>query len=273
MPSVRIDSDCELYFTIDDFTDPWEVHETVVFVHGLAESGEAFRAFVPYFARHYRVVRIDLRGYGRSAPMRADFPWRLETIVEDLDQFCHHLNAGPVHVVASRIGGTFALAFAARRPARVRTLAVLGSPASTLNVKTQPSAWIEQIRTYGVRAWVRATQRGRMGSAMSDAAMEWWSDEMGRTAVSTLVGFLRLAASLDVRSELKDIRCPTLVITTSGSVIASVEEMRAWQTQIPNSQLQVIETDSYHIAASHPDDTATRVLKFIREADRGSDPG
>lgn len=266
MPTFTIEADCALHFTIDDFTDAWESHETVLFVHGLAESGEAFRALVPHFSRQYRVVRIDLRGYGRSTPMRADFPWRVETIVDDLDRFCQHLGGAPVHVVASRIGGTFALAFAARRPARVRTLCVLGSPASTLDVKTQPSTWIEQINTHGVYAWARATQRGRMGSAMSDAALEWWSREMGRTDASTLAGFLRFVANLDVRSELKEIRCPTLVLTTSGSAIASVAQMRAWQTEIPNSQLQVIDTDSYHIAASHPDDTATRVLKFIREA-------
>lgn len=266
MPSVKLDSNCELYFTVDDFTDPWKTNETVLFVHGLAESGEVFRPFVPYFARHYRVVRLDLRGYGRSTPMPADFPWRLETIVDDLDLFCRHLGAGPVHLVAAKIAGTFALAFAARKPERLRTLTVLGSPASTVNVKTQPSAWIGQIKTHGVRAWARATQRSRMGSAMSDTAIEWWSDEMGRTAPSTLEGFMRLAVSLDVRNEVKEIRCPTLVLTTSDSGIASVAETRAWQVQIPHSELQVIEADSYHVAASHPDETAIRVLEFIRRA-------
>jgi pimeloyl-ACP methyl ester carboxylesterase len=42
-----------------------------LFVHGLAESGEAWRGWVPYFSRRYRVARIDLRGFGRSTPMPA----------------------------------------------------------------------------------------------------------------------------------------------------------------------------------------------------------
>ena len=29
---------CNLFYTIDDFTDPWREPETVLFVHGLAES-------------------------------------------------------------------------------------------------------------------------------------------------------------------------------------------------------------------------------------------
>ena len=266
MPQLRISADCELFFTIDDFTDPWDARETVLFLPGLAESGEAFRAFVPYFSRQFRVVRLDLRGFGRSTPMPADFSWHLETLVDDLDAICEHLGKEPVHLVAAKIAGIFALAFAARKPQRLRTLAVLGSPASTLNVKTKPSTWIEQIRSGGVRAWAKDTQRVRMGSAMSEAAIDWWSDEMGRTAVSTLEGFMRFAVGLDVRDEVKEIRCPTLVLTSSDSRLSSVAETRAWQSQIPRSELQVIEADSYHLAASHPDETAIRVLNFIRAA-------
>ncbi|MFN7192256.1 MAG: alpha/beta fold hydrolase, partial [Rhodospirillales bacterium] len=43
---------------------PLRAKRTVLCVHGLAESGEAWRGWVPHFARHYRVVRLDLRGFG-----------------------------------------------------------------------------------------------------------------------------------------------------------------------------------------------------------------
>src|SRR5688500_7421343 len=32
---------CELFYIVDDFTDPWRPAETVLLVHGLAESTEA----------------------------------------------------------------------------------------------------------------------------------------------------------------------------------------------------------------------------------------
>ena len=51
---------CKLFYIIDDFTDAWRPAPTVLFVHGLAESTEAWRAWVPHFARRYRVVRLDL---------------------------------------------------------------------------------------------------------------------------------------------------------------------------------------------------------------------
>ncbi len=56
------------------FGEPWIVPETVVMVHGNSESSRAWNCWVPHLARHYRVVRPDLPGYGQS-PEPADYGW------------------------------------------------------------------------------------------------------------------------------------------------------------------------------------------------------
>jgi len=58
------------------------------------------------------------------------------------------------------------------------------------------------------------------------------------------------------------------VITTEGSGLASVEETRAWQQRIPDSELLVLPGDSYHVAASHAVQCAQATLAFM--ARRGS---
>src|SRR5205823_8970033 len=70
-----------LYWRLDDFTDPWTSAPTVLLIHGFAESGETWRAWVPHLARDYRVLRIDRRGFGKSDPMPADFAWSLDRMV------------------------------------------------------------------------------------------------------------------------------------------------------------------------------------------------
>src|SRR5687768_12185074 len=82
MPTFEHDA-CKFHYAVDDFTDGWRAHDTVLFVHGLAESGEVWRPFVPHFARDFRVIRLDLRGFGRSTPMAADYPWHFNTLVAD----------------------------------------------------------------------------------------------------------------------------------------------------------------------------------------------
>jgi 3-oxoadipate enol-lactonase len=86
---------------------------------------------------------------------------------------------------------------------------------------------------------------------------------MGRTAVSTQLGFMRTIACADIRVDVPKIHCPTLVITTNGSGLASVDETRAWQRQIPNSELLVLPGDSYHVAATHAERCAAATLEFI----------
>jgi pimeloyl-ACP methyl ester carboxylesterase len=93
---------------------------------------------------------------------------------------------------------------------------------------------------------------------------------MGRTAVSTQVGFMPTIADADITDALPRIRCPTLVITTEGSALGSVEEVRAWQRMIPRSELLVLPGDSYHVAASDPDACARATLEFIRRAAPGA---
>src|SRR5688572_26007536 len=95
---LDIGDDLRLRYRVDDFTDPWSKPQTVVCVHGFGESGEVWRAWVPHLARHYRVVRIDQRGFGESTPMPEEFPWSLDVLVEDLEHVVTALADGPVHL-------------------------------------------------------------------------------------------------------------------------------------------------------------------------------
>ena len=64
---------------------------------------------------------------------------------------------------------------------------------------------------------------------------EWWTKFMGRTAVSTQLGFMGTIACADIRADLPRITCPTLVITTEESGLGTVADTRAWQEQTSSS--------------------------------------
>src|SRR5439155_183843 len=161
MPTFETSPGVNLHYQVDDFTDPWTEPETILLLHGNAESGLAWYAWVPRLARRFRTVRPDMRGYGASTPMPRDFKWSLDVIIDDSD----------------------------------------------------------------------------------------------------------------IRADVPKIACPTLVITTDESGLASVEETRAWQRQIPGSELLVIDGNSYHVAASHAERCADAVLDFIARKTRDNRPG
>ena len=264
MPYLEL-NDCRLFYKLDDHTDAWTRPDTVLFVHGFTENTEAWRAWVPHFSRRYRMVRIDQRGFGRSGAVPKDYRLTTGLFVDDLARVIRHVADGPVHVVGGKSGGISVMMLAATRPELVKTITVSCSPV------TPPKAdgWIEEMERDGVRSWAWRTQRERMGSQMPEAGIEWWSDMMGETALSTVHAYLRWVSTIDIREDIKRIRCPTLVIGTD-TARRGRSVFESWQKTIPNSGLVILPVDGYHAAGTEPDGTARVTLDFIA---RHSSPG
>ena len=93
MPTFQASPDAQLHYEVDDFTDPWRTPETVLMLHGNAESGLAWYGWVPSMARKYKVVRPDMRGFGASTPMPRDFPWSLDIIIDDFTRLMDSLGS------------------------------------------------------------------------------------------------------------------------------------------------------------------------------------
>jgi 3-oxoadipate enol-lactonase len=264
MPNFRPSPDLDMHYQVDDFTDPWRQPQTILMLHGNAESGLAWYAWVPKLARQFRVVRPDMRGFGASTAMPADYPWTLDRLVEDFCQLMDHLDITRFHLVGAKIGGTIARAFAARRPDRLITLTVVGTPPPfRLGAAERVPDQVRDFQTHGVEYWARQSMGGRLGSAFPPDGVEWWTKYMGRTAVSTQLGFMGTIACADIRADMAKIACPTLVITTEQSGLGTVEETRAWQQQIADSELLVLPGNSYHVAATHAEQAAEATLAFL----------
>ena len=206
-------------------------------LHGNAESSASWYGWVPTLARHYRVVRPDMRGFGASTPMPRDFPWTLDRHHRRLLPPDGRAGRRAFHLVGAKIGGTIARAFAARRPDRVRTLTVAGTPPPfRAGAAERVPALSRMFEQHGVEYWARADMAGRLGSTLPAGgrrvvdASSWAAPPL-----STQIGFMRTIACADIRADVPKIACPTLVITTEGSGLASVDETRAWQQTIPDS--------------------------------------
>jgi len=257
MPFIDV-PDCRLHYAADDHTDAWSRPDMVLFVHGFTECTEAWRAWVPHFSRRYRALRIDQRGFGQSDPMAKDYALTTERCVDDLARVIRDAADGPVHVIGGKSGGISVLMLAATRPELVKTATVACSPVTA----PRADGWIEEMERDGVRSWARRTQRDRMGSRMPEAGIAWWSDMMGRTALSTVHAYLRWVSTIDIREDIRKIRCPTLVIGTDTARRGKAV-FESWAKTIPDAALAILPIDGYHAAGSDPDATARVTLDFL----------
>jgi len=264
MPKQRIDPSLEMYYELDNFTDPWHEPETILLLHGNAESSAMWYAWVPALARRFRVVRPDMRGFGASTPMPRDYAWSLDGVVNDFAKLMDSLGIPRFHLVGAKIAGTISRRFAARFPQRVQTLTLVGVPGPRREHKPGVlDSWLKLMEEKSVEAWARSTMAGRLGSHFPREGFEWWAKLMGRTPASTQLGFVAAIPHWDISEDLARINCPTLVITTEGSALGSVDDVHAWQQQIPDSRILVLPGDSFHVAATDAERCAHETLRFI----------
>lgn len=264
MPKLRIEPDLDMHYVVDDYTDPWTQPEAVLFIHGVFESGAVWFGWVPHLARRYRLIRPDVRGFGESTPMPQDYPWTMDGIVDDLVRLAEALGIERFHLVGAKAGATIATRFAASHPELISTLTLVGAPPpgrTTLDARALE--WRTHIAEHGVESLARSTMLSRLGSRFPAAGLDWWAKLSGRTAASTLYSSILLLPRTDVTPDLPRIACPTLVITTNGSGLGSVEQTASWQRRIPRSRLVVLPGDSYHVAASDPDRCAEEMWRFL----------
>src|SRR5580698_7518313 len=240
------------------FAEPWTSPQTIVAVHGNAESSRAWICWVPFLADQYRFVLPDMPGFGCS-PAPPGYRWEVSEIADDLGRFLDAAKIERCHLMGAKYGGSVVTQFAIDHSDRLLSLSLFGSP-----VRGSGSGNADKIRELGVRGWARATQRARLGSNASDAQIAWWTDElMGKTDPRAAFGASSARIDMELEERVGRIICPTLIVTTQESGLQSVAAVESYAGRIADARLIVLPGASYHIAAAEPAICAGHMINFI----------
>jgi 3-oxoadipate enol-lactonase len=248
----------EDYFYREDwFGEPWRKPEAAVLIHGNEESSLVWYAWMPRMGAEFRVLRPDLPGLGRSR-IPAGFEWSLPSLAAYVAHVMDKAGVESAHIIGAKAGGAIAMQFAADYPARTRTLSVVHVPV----VNTTAAARFTALRPN--------EQQARLGSAASKEMVQYWESMFATASEITSKGLLTAVYGADFTKDgvLARIKAPTLLMTADRGQAQSVEKARQYQTLIPNSQLVVLRSDAYHIAAANPEECVANVLAFIKDAKR-----
>ena len=105
---------------------------------------------------------------------------------------------------------------------------------------------------------------GRRGSKVTPEEVGWWVEHIqGRSPRSTLISYMGWVNGLDLGEAVKKVECPALIMTTTASGLRTVEGVKAWQSQMKNSRLLVLESDAWHAAGALPDECAKAAAEFL----------
>jgi len=209
--------------SLDANTPKMEQRPTLILLHG--GPGYDHSTLRPYFDRYsntHQLIYLDHRGCGRSTGTKET--WHLDQWADDLALFCKKLGIHSPVVFGQSFGGMVAMHFAARHPSGLSKL-ILSSTAAQFRLDetvkimrklggkraaevshqffSNPSQ--DAYDTYGeVCLPLYSNPNAPEANAFRERAIE-----RPEVAIHFFAGEM---ASMDMRAEIANITCPTLVI-------------------------------------------------------------
>jgi 3-oxoadipate enol-lactonase len=242
-----------------------------VLVHGLGGTGAGiWKHQIPALAAGFRVVAYDLRGSGASEVTPG--PYSIDLLADDLRALVGQLGLGPVALVAHSMGGSIALAYAARHPADVLALVGIGAPAE----------FPDQARV-GLEARAAAVEADGMGAVAETVATNGVSptfregrpEEFGEL-VALLSGNdprgyaaqCRALVGLDIAGRLGEIAAPTLLISGDRDGVSPPAVTQANAERIEGGRFLIVADCGHILTWEKPEELAEVAWPFLREHER-----
>ena len=251
-----------LAYYIDDFTDPWKNAPILLLLHAAMGSARRYYAWVPPLSRHYRVVRMDLRGHGSSPVPPADRELTLERLVRDVAELMDHLGCASAHIVGNSAGGYLGQQLAMTQGrAGAQPDAVRLDPGP----QEQPGPELDPAdRGQGsARLPCRDDRRPAAARQVDPGLVEWFLDEAARNDPAYIGKFVLLMARYDWSDQLGHIACPTLVVVPGAEPIGSTANYEPFRQHVRDVEMRVYDGAPHNICDAFPDRCAGDVLDFL----------
>lgn len=239
--------------------------QTILFHHGIGADPDIWNGWFARLIDRYRIVRFDMRGYGRSVIPPEDFAWSVEVMTGDVLAVADAAGIGRANLVGESIGGTMMLNFALAHPERTASLTVsngahLGASIEGVN------AWLKQLDVGGVKGWSDQFMRDRFfPGAISAEQWAWYAKRQETWPRHTILNAIRVLVGADLRPKLGALRCPTLLLHPDSSPFIPVEVTLDLHRRLPGSWLQVFAQTKHGLPFSHADQCAAVLRKFLDE--------
>ena len=219
---------------------------SLVLVHGWLSTGAVFRRQAEALAPRARVVRPDVRGFGRS-----DQPsdgCTVSDLVDDVLAVLDEAADGPVVLAGWSMGATIAVHVAVRHPDRVARLVLL-DPTPQL---VAGDGWDDAIPPESAQGLAGLLQqdyeagaRAFLGDVLNAPGEEVFLDELleeARTTTAQAAGTtLEPTGGARHQEVFSQVRHPTLVVVGEHDRICPPAAARWTAENVPGARLHVVE--------------------------------
>lgn len=242
----------------------------VLFLHAGVATSRMWEPQVKAFAKHFDVIRPDMRGFGKS-----QLPPQSWSPVRDVLGLVDHLHLKPAHVVGCSIGGGLAIDFAIEHGERISKLVLVGPGISGTEFGPRhPELFAE----------AEAAEKSGDQHAIVEADAHLWLDGPRRPHGYVKDPIRKLFFEMDSNFEsewdkapiesieppagerLHEITAPTLVVVGDEDAPPIFDTVEMLMEKVPHARKAVIHDAAHLPNLEHPEEFNRLVLEFLLEA-------
>jgi pimeloyl-ACP methyl ester carboxylesterase len=245
----------------------------VVLIHGTGSSLHTFEGWTGRLRENYRVITMDLPGYGLTGP----FPSRdysIDSYVEFLKQFLSAIGVEQCVLGGNSLGGDITWNFTAKYPEKVDKLILINSAGYPYESKSRPIAFklaeVPVIKhffkfitpRFVVKRSVENvyTNPDKITESLVDRYYELTLRKGNRQAFVDRFG---VEKDLDAHDKITTIQQRTLVLWGDQDRLIPVEIAQRFHQDLPNDTLAILENAGHVPMEERPEQSLDVVLSFL----------
>ncbi len=216
----------------------------VVLLHGWGWHIDIWQVLLPQLKKQYRLTLVDLPGHGKSSIFNQDYS--LENIAQEI------LNIAPKRAtwIGWSLGGLVATWIAIKYPSRLEGLILIAYTPRFLQDLHWPG-----IKQGAFEQFMYSLENNFNHTLKQFLVLQCYQDKSlnkknlylkkifltkQQSSLATLKQSLKLLFNMDLRLELINIKCPSLLILGELDVLIPIDVIKKIQNYMPKLQINII---------------------------------
>ncbi len=237
--------------------------DVLILLHANPFDSRMWLYQMAHLSQQFRVVALDLPGYGRSNPL-GNKAISIADMAEDVRRLLAELRTDAAIVAGLSVGASIAMQFALDFQSHVKALIVAGGGAGTIP-RTKMEERIKGYRQWGIsyrREHIESLVTGEFASSdLGKYIISLFLKTNGTTDVESIMRIFEALGEHDVTNRLHEIKVPTLI--RSGEEDTTLPRARELNKVIGGSQHAIIKGAGHACALEKPWEFDTLVLGFL----------
>jgi pimeloyl-ACP methyl ester carboxylesterase len=254
---------------------------SLVFVHEFAGEAQSWQLQVRFFARRYRTITYNARGYPPSDVPTAGSAYSQDHAVEDILGLLDVLGIDKAHICGLSMGGYATLHFGLRHPERSLSLVVAGCgygsvAADRAQFKRDVEATAQRFLTEPMATLADVYCQGPTRVQFRDKDPKGWQEFHDLFAAQSAIGHgltmrgvqLERPSVYELEADLERLTVPTLIVTGDEDD-PCLEPGIFLKRKIRTSGLVVLPKTGHTINLEEPEAFNRAVLDFLTAVESG----